>query len=86
MVHRSAKIIGISMTGVGTVLVIFAMWALFITTAPVEQFQQDLKFAKQYIEYYQALTAFGSAMIVGGGVLYYLHKRDLKEIEHERLK
>jgi hypothetical protein len=65
-------------------LVIFAVWALFVTTAPAEQFQQDPKFDSQYVAYHQSLAAFGSAMIIGGGVLYYLHRRSMKEIEQER--
>ncbi|MEM2759941.1 MAG: hypothetical protein QXU32_09270 [Nitrososphaerales archaeon] len=67
-------------------LVVFALWALFVTTAPAEQFQEDPKFAKQYKEYYQGLTAFGSALIVGGGVLYYLHRRSLRQRERESQK
>jgi hypothetical protein len=84
MVYRWSKITGISITGVGAALVIFALWAMFITTAPEEQFQQDPKFARQYMEYYQGLTVLGSAMIIGGGVLFLLHRRSLKEIERER--
>jgi uncharacterized membrane protein YesL len=84
MVHRWSKITGISITGVGIALIAFALWALFITTAPTEQFQLDPKFAKQYAEYYLALTVFGSAMVIGGGILYYLHRRSLRQIERER--
>jgi uncharacterized membrane protein YfcA len=84
MVYRWSRITGISVTGVGVALVIFAAWALFITTAPAEQFQQDPRYAKDYILFYQSLIGFASAMIIGGGVLYYLHRRSLKEIERER--
>jgi len=84
MAYRWSKITGISMTGVGVALVIFEVWAMFITTVPEEQFQQDPKLAKQYMEYYQALTVFGSALIIAGGILYILHRRSMKEIERER--
>jgi hypothetical protein len=86
MVYRWARITGISVTAVGVALIIFAAWALYITGAPAEQFQQDPKFAKQYVEYYQGLIAFGSAVVIGGGVLYVLHRRSLKQIEQERQK
>lgn len=84
MVYRWSRIAGISITGVGVALVIFAAWALFITTAPAEQFQQDPKFGSQYVSYHQALLTFGSAMIIGGGFLYYLHRRSMKQIQQER--
>ncbi|MFQ5969595.1 MAG: hypothetical protein ACE5J2_03755 [Nitrososphaerales archaeon] len=84
MVYHWPRITGISVTGVGIALIIFAVWAMFVTTAPAEQFQQDPIFAGQYVEYYRSLTAFGSVMIIGGGILYYLHRRSMKEIERER--
>jgi hypothetical protein len=71
-------------TGVGLALVVFSIWAIFVTTAPTEQFQKDPKFASQYLEYYQGLAGFGSAMIIGGGILYYLHHRSMKQMEQER--
>ncbi len=83
MVYRLSKIAGISITSVGVVLAVFALWAMFITTIPVEQFQEDPKYAIQYMEYYQALTIFGGVMIISGGFLYFLHRRSLKEIERE---
>ncbi|MFQ5941428.1 MAG: hypothetical protein ACE5KA_07015 [Nitrososphaerales archaeon] len=84
MMYRWSKINGISITSVGVALVIFAIWAMFITTAPQEQFQQDSQFARQYMEYYQGLTAFGSAMIIIGGFLYFLHRRSLGELERKQ--
>lgn len=86
MVHRISKIHGISITGVGVVLVAFSLWALFITDVPLEQFEEDPKFAQQYTEYYQALLIFGSVLITSGGILYYLHRRSLKQIEREQTK
>lgn len=84
MVYRWSRITGISVTGVGIALIIFAVWALFVTTAPAEQFQQDPKFATQYTQYHQGLIAFGSTMVIGGAILYYLHRRSMKQIERER--
>ena len=46
MVYRLSKIAGISITSVGVVLAVFALWAMFITTIPVEQFQEDPKYAQ----------------------------------------
>lgn len=59
MVYRWSKITRISITSVGVVLVVFPLWATFVTTSPVEQFQEDPKFATQCWEYYQDITVFG---------------------------
>lgn len=83
MVYRWSRINGISLTGVGAALLIFAVWALFITTIPAEQFQADPRFATEYVSYYWGLIALGSAMISGGGVLYLLHRRSMREIARE---
>jgi hypothetical protein len=84
MVYRWSRLSGISITGVGAALVIFSLWAVFVTTAPAEEFQQSPRFAVEYMIYYQGLTVLGSVMILGGGFLYYLHRRSLKQLERER--
>lgn len=66
MVYPWSRITAISVTGLGIALVIFAVWTLF---------------ANQYLSYSQGLITLGSAMMIGGGVLYLLYR--LKKIALE---
>lgn len=61
--------------GIGIALAAFAVWALYITTIPFEQFANDPRFQEEYALYYQALIIFASALVAIGVILTMLIRK-----------
>ena len=58
----------IAFFALGTLLVGFSLWALYLMDIPQEQFLEDPRFEEEYVKYYQWNILFGSGLIVIGSV------------------
>ena len=72
MIKGSARTVTLMFYGLGVLLAIFSIWALYITEIPQEQFAKDPRFQEEYMKYYEWLFIFGMMLIVGGGVIHAL--------------
>lgn len=65
----------IAFFALGTLLVGFSLWALYLTDIPQEQFLEDPRFEEEYVKYYQWTILFGSGLIAIGWVFAILGRK-----------
>ena len=75
MIQGAPKYIMVAFFALGTLLVLFSLWALYLTDIPNEQFLDDPRFEEEYVKYYQWLTLFGSALLGIGWILAFLGRK-----------
>lgn len=79
MITGAPKYVMIVFFGLGMSLSMFSLWALYLTDIPQEQFQNDPRFEKEYIKYYEWLSLFGIILIVIGGIIATLGRKMTKK-------
>lgn len=72
MIGGAPKYVMMAFFITGGLLLGFSLWALYFTDIPQEQFQEDPRFAEEYVKYYQWLSIFGIVLITLGGIIFVL--------------
>ncbi|WP_232212263.1 hypothetical protein [Candidatus Nitrosopumilus koreensis] len=75
MIRGASKYVMIAFFALGVLIVVFSIWALFLTDIPQEQFQEDPRFEEEYVKYYEWNILFGSALIGIGWVIAFLGRK-----------
>lgn len=75
MIKGAPKYVMVAFFALGALLVVFSLWALYLTDIPSEQFQEDPRFEEEYVKYYEWLTLFGSVLIAIGWVIAFLGRK-----------
>ena len=75
MISGAPKIIMIAFFALGSLLVGFSCWALYLTDIPQEQFLEDPRFEEDYVEYYEWNILFGSVLVGVGCVFAFLGRK-----------
>jgi formate hydrogenlyase subunit 3/multisubunit Na+/H+ antiporter MnhD subunit len=79
MITGAPKYVMATFFGVGITLLVFSIWALYLTDIPQEQFQNDPRFEEEYMKYYEWLSIFGIALIIIGGIIASLGRKMTKK-------
>ena len=74
-IKGAPKWIIIAFFGLGALIVVFSLCALYLTNIPQEQFLEDPRFEEEYTKYYQWLTLFGSALVGIGWIIAFLGRK-----------
>ena len=75
MITGPAGTIMLAFFGIGSLLMIYALWALYLTDIPEEQFIEDFRFYEEYTRYYQILFVFGMVMVSFGGIINVIARK-----------
>ncbi len=75
MIQGVPKYIMIAFFALGTLLVGFSLWALYLTDIPQEQFQEDPRFEEEYTKYHQWNVLFGTVLVAIGWVIVFLGRK-----------
>jgi len=75
MIQGAPKYIMIAFFALGTLLVGFSLWALYLTDIPQEQFQEDPRFEEEYTKYHQWNVLFGTVIVAIGGIIAFLGRK-----------
>ena len=75
MIQGAPKMIMIAFFALGTLFVVFSLWALYLTDIPQEQFLEDPRFEEEYVKYYQWLALFGGVLVGIGWVFAFVGRK-----------
>ena len=75
MIQGAPKYVMIAFFALGTLLVGFSLWALYLTDIPQDQFLDDPRFEEEYVKYYQWTILFGSGLFGIGWIFAILGRK-----------
>jgi len=75
MIRGAPKYAMVAFFALGTLLVGFSLWALYLTDIPQEQFLEDPRFKEEYVQYYQWNVLFGMGLVGIGWVIAFLGRK-----------
>ena len=75
MLRGPAGTIILAFFGIGILFTLYAIWALYLTDIPQEQFAEDIRFYEEYVAYYQILFIFGIVMVSLGCLINFIARK-----------